>query len=509
MSTNSILTIDALGKKFFSNTVLTDIHFSLYKGEVLSLLGENGAGKSTLVKILSGVYPFQSYEGAIYNEQKQELRFHSIKDANDFGIAMIYQEISVEYDLSVAENIMLGLLKRNTFGFLDWKAIKEDAKKILDMLQFDVDVDIPVRNLSASQQQIICIARALSRNPHILILDEPTASLTENEISTLFSVIETLKAQGISCIYISHRLQEVFTISDRVLVLRDGTLISSYEKKNFDKKRIIRDMIGKEVKDEVAPMSIEKNTQEVLRVENIRLLNPHNKDLTIIDDISFSAYKGEIVGIAGMLGSGRSELLRAIYGSYPLESGNIYVHEKQVHIQNAHQAIDNGIGFLTEERKKDGFVKTMNIKHNASLNILQRLCKLKYFLSFSSEQKIVDAFLKRMNYRGPEYSSSILYLSGGNQQKVIFSKILMTNSNVLLLDEPTRGIDVGAKQEIYTIIEELQKEGITVILVSSEFSELMRLSSRILVLHSGKIVKELAPNEFNEEHIVHITSFGT
>ena len=508
-SSNTIIKIRNIKKSFFQNVVLKDINFDLYKGEVLSLVGENGAGKSTLMKIINGVYPSDKYEGSIYDEDDNIIKFSCIKDANDFGISMIYQEINVEYDLNVAENIMLGAWSKNKFGLLNWKSIYQKAQIILDRLGFSLDLNTPVRNLSVSQQQLICIARALVRNPKILILDEPTASLTENEMKLLFSVINTLKSQGISCIYISHRLAEVVDISDRVIVLRDGILVSTYAKSELNKNLIIRDMIGKDIKENTHENIQTDNKIEVLRVENVTLTNPHNKNLTIMKDANFSVYQGEIVGIAGMLGSGRSELLRSIYGVYPKTHGEIFINKKRVEINNVKNAIENQVGFLTEERKKDGFVGTMNIQHNASLNILSRLKSFAFFLNFKLEESIVSQFLKKMNYRGPDYQASILYLSGGNQQKVVFSKILMSNSNILLLDEPTRGIDVGAKQEIYNIIKQLRDEGKAIVIVSSEFSELTQLCSRILIIHKNRIEKELPRKEFDEESIIRIASFGS
>ncbi len=506
---NTSLQIQKISKAFFGNTVLHEVSFDLKKGEVLSLLGENGAGKSTLVKIISGVHVHGTYSGVIHDDQGKELSFSSPAEANKAGIVMIYQEISVEYDLSVAENIMLGLWDTNAFGILDWKRLKKTAQEVLETLRSDIDPNMILRELGASKQQIVCIARALVRKPKILILDEPTASLTENEMLILFDTIRILKKQGISCIYISHRLPEIFLISDRLAILRDGSLISQYDRKDFDEKKIIHDMIGKDLaKQKKKPPVKEKESEEVLRVENLSLNNPNNAHLTIIDDISFSINKGEVLGLAGILGSGRSEILRAIYGEYPLVNGKIFMRDKELSIHSAQDAIAQGIGFLTEERKRDGYVHTMNIRHNTSLSILERLCRFKQLISFPQEQKIVDEYLTKMHYRGPDYGSSIMHLSGGNQQKVIFSKSLMTDSRCLLLDEPTRGIDVGAKEEIYHIIEQLVEEGCSILLVSSEFPELMRLSSRILILHEGRVAKELRPPEFDEENIMKLVSFG-
>lgn len=512
MDDNILLDVKNLSKDFFGITVLQNVNFQLYEGEIISLVGENGAGKSTLVKIITGIYPHGNYGGNIYHQLEnngvQELALSSVREANDIGIAMIYQEISVEYDLTVAENIMLGHWKKNKYGLVDWKSLKQEASKVLEKLNFDLDLNENVRTLSASQQQIVCIARALMRNPKILILDEPTASLTEKETEVLFEIIRTLQEKNISCIYISHRLSEVLDISNRIIVLRDGHIISQYEKKEFDKDKIISDMIGKnlDVRD-YKSINIQK-TNPILSVRNLVLPSVVNKNMPIIDGISFDLYRGEILGIVGTLGSGRSEILRSIYGAYRKIEGKIYKHDKEIVIHSPQDALLHGIGFLTEERKKDGYVGTMNIKANTSLNILKYLKIMKYFLSFSKEKHLVHEYLQKMKYRGPSYEHSILSLSGGNQQKVIFSKILMAESDILLLDEPTRGIDVGAKEEIYTIIEELREKGKSFIIVSSELPETIRLCTRVVILHDKKINAELDRLEMTEQKILHLATFS-
>jgi ABC-type sugar transport system ATPase subunit len=498
-----ILEMRHITKKFPGVTALNDVSIALERGEILSICGENGAGKSTLMKILSGEYAHGTYSGSVLLEGK-ELRISSNRVAETVGIAMIYQEISVELDLSVAENILLGMLPLRKTGLVDWKTTRSIVSDILKKLRIDLDVNLKMRELSASVQQLVCIARALVRKPKILILDEPTAALTESETEYLIKILQELKSSGISCIYISHKLDEVFRISDRIVVMRDARVISGYTREQIDPAQIIEDMIGRRM-DQIYPSMEERIIgEEVFRIENFTVPHPHAAK-NIITDAQFSIRRGEVLGLAGLVGSGRSELLRAIFGSLPKVSGDVYVEGKKCNIANPADAIRNGIGFLTEDRKKDGIVATMNILQNMTLSTLKKISRFGFIQNRAERGKAEDYFWS-MHIKAPSLKTGILNLSGGNQQKVVLAKSLLTDMKVLFLDEPTRGIDVGAKAEIYKIIQDLSSKGLSIVMISSEHPELLAMCDRFVVIGNGRIAGGLTKAEADETKIIRMAS---
>lgn len=495
-----ILTLRGITKVFVGTVALSDVGFSLYPGEILALLGENGAGKSTLMKILSGAYPCDSYQGEIILEEETR-RFHSPKDAEDAGIAMIPQEINLELDLSVTENIMLGRLPHTRTGLIDWKKAHEQAARLLRQLDVeDVDVHMPARSFSSSMQQLISIARALYREPRILILDEPTSCLTETETHVLFEAVRTLQAKGLSCLYISHKLNEVFELCGRAVVLRDGKYISEYTKDNFESAAIIQDIVGRKMNDFQKKERV-FSEGEMLRAEHFRVAHPYAYGQKIIDDVSFSLRKGEILGLCGLVGAGRSELLGAVFGALPKLSGEVYLEGKRVSIKQPSDAKRLGIGMLTEDRKKDGFIGCLSIRENISVTVLKTLTKWG-FLRAGEEKRLAGEYISKLSIKAPGMETKITTLSGGNQQKAIVAKWLATDMKVLILDEPTRGIDVGTKQEMYQLIRQLADNGLSIIVVSSEVQELCKLCDRFLVLTGGKVHSVLEGKDVSETDIL-------
>lgn len=504
MPNKPILEVRNITKRFLGTVALRDVSMELYSNEILGVLGENGAGKSTLMKILSGIYPANEYDGEIVLHG-QPCNIMSTLDAQEAGIAMIYQELNLELDLSVAENITLGCPPKKKSGLIDWRKMAELAAKTLKRLGSNIDVQVKVRTLSPSMQQLVSIARALVRQPSILILDEPTSVLTEAETVHLLEVLRHLRQDGISCLYISHKLDEVFKLCDRIEVLRDGRHISTYSAKDtYDSKQIIEDMIGRRM-DIMYPDMEHSVGSEVFRVENFRVPHPFAYGKCIIEDVSFSLKKGEILGLSGLVGSGRSELLSAVFGIIPRTEGRIFKNGREVFIREPGDAKAQGIGMLTEDRKKDGFVGTMSIQENMTLTILQQLSQ-KGLLDKKQERTLANEYFNKLAVKAPSLSTLITSLSGGNQQKVILAKWLMCKLDILFLDEPTRGIDVGTKYEIYKLIRDLARQGISIVVVSSEIPELLAICDRFIVLGKGVVQVELSKEEANEVSILRAAS---
>lgn len=504
MKENYVLEMRHIVKKFPGVIALNDVSIALQAGEILSLCGENGAGKSTLMKVLSGEYACDTYTGEIFLGGKA-VRISSNRHAENLGIAMIYQEISVELDLSVAENILLGRIPKTKFGLLDIKKMNRIAQETLKKINVDIDVTMNMRALSASVKQLVCIARALVRSPRILILDEPTAALTEAETENLISVIQALKREGISCIYISHKLDEVFRISDRIVVMRDARVVSTYNRAQFVPEMIIEDMIGRHIDKMYPDMNDRVIGEEVLRVEHFTVRHPSSTK-NIIEDASFSVRRGEVLGLAGLVGSGRTELLRAVFGALPKIHGEVFIDGKKVNIDSENAAIRHGLGFLTEDRKKDGIVGSMNVGENMTLSILKKISQ-RGILNKRQEKKAIEKYFTSMGIKAPSSRTSILNLSGGNQQKVVLAKSLMTDMRVLFLDEPTRGIDVGAKAEIYKIIHDLSANGLSIVMISSEYPELVAMCDRFVILGKARVVGELDREHASEKELIRIASF--
>ncbi len=486
-------------KEFPGVRALDCVSFTLEAGEFHSLVGENGAGKSTLMKTLSGVYPFGTYEGDISIDNRVR-QFRGIRDSEDAGVAIIFQELSLVKELTVGENIFLGK-EPSKLGVINWSELYHRTAKLLRDLNLDIDPRIQVGNLGIGQQQLVEIAKALSKEAKILVLDEPTAALTESEVETLFSILRDLKARGVGMVYISHKLNEVFEMSDRITVLRDGKTIGTHNAGDLTKDKVIELMVGREVGN-IFPECHHDFGETVLEVKNLTTYSIDAVNKRVVDDVSFHVRKGEVLGIAGLMGAGRTELLMSIFGAWPGKySREVIVEGRSVNLDSPASAIREGIGFVTEDRKRFGLILEQTILDNMTLAGLKRISGV--FLTNRTRETIAA--------RGPMQSLRVKAnspltvagtLSGGNQQKVVLGKWLLTNPKVLFLDEPTRGIDVGAKQEIYAEINKLAEQGLAIVLVSSELPEVLGLSDRIMVLHEGHVTGEFVRSEATPERVM-------
>jgi ribose transport system ATP-binding protein len=489
MTSETILKLNHIFKTFPGVVALDDVHFDLRKGEVHVLLGENGAGKSTLVKILSGAY--QKSSGTILLNQ-QEIHIKNPKHSQELGISTIYQELNLVPHLSVGENIFLGREPVKSLGIVDFMNLFAKAQNILNDLGVEIDARSLVKDLGIAKQQMVEVAKALSLDATIVIMDEPTSSLTEQEIEELFKIIKSLKANGISIIYISHRLEEIFEIGDRITVLRDGKWIGTKHIAEVTQPDLIRMMVNRELKDKF-PKQKAKQGNEVLRIENFR--NNHLKE------ISFSLCAGEVLGIAGLLGAGRTELARAIFGVDKIDSGKMYIKGLNYKIKSPRSSINLGIGYLTEDRKSQGLILNLSVKENVCLPNLDRFSKFGV-MNAKKECATVERYVNELHIKTPGLNQKIMYLSGGNQQKVVMSKWLCSNVDILIFDEPTRGIDVGSKVEIYQLMNRLTAEGVGILMISSELPEILGMSDRILVMHEGRIAGEFLAEEATQEMIL-------
>ncbi len=497
-----ILEMQDVTKAFGPVKALKNVSINLRPNEILAICGENGAGKSTLMKVLSGSWPNNSYTGKIIVDGV-ERKFMTPADSSAAGIEMIYQEISVHLDLTIAENIFLGRVP-NKNGFVQWKDMFENAKQYTDMVGLDLPVTMKMRNLSASQCQMVSIARALSRNPRILVLDEPTSPLTENEVEALFGILENLKKKGISCIYISHKMNEIMRIADRVCVMRDAQHVWTKEVSEVTTEAIVEAMVNRKIGNMYPKQTVEIG-ETVMELKNLRIRHPYNMQKYLVDGIDLSVRRGEILGLVGLVGAGRSETFNAIMGNMPCTYDSLKVNGQEVKIKNPGDAIKHGIAMLSEDRKVNGFVPTLDVAKNVSL---ARLDKVSHtgLLDFMKENEYGRQYIDELSIKVRNEHDSVLNLSGGNQQKVVLSKWLMAEPKVLLLDEPTRGIDVGAKTQIYEIMCNMAKEGKAIIFVSSEFTELVGMCDRFVLLADGKIKAELAREEGDEEKFLAICS---
>lgn len=486
----TVLETHHVRKTFPGVVALNEVHFNLRKGEVHVLLGENGAGKSTFVKILSGAY--QKTSGKIFlNGDETDIR--NPKHAQELGIGIIYQELNLVPQLSVGENIFLGR-EPTHMGVIDLKKTFELAQKILDSLGVEISAYSPVRELGVAQQQMVEVAKALSLETRILIMDEPTSALTEHEIKQLFTTIGNLNKQGVSVIYISHRLEEVFEIGDRVTVLRDGEQIGTFNIRDVSHSELIRLMVNRELKEQFPKQTFSKG-EEILRVEELTTTG-------ILKSISFSLYRGEILGIAGLLGSGRTELARAIFGVCRIDSGRIYINGKLQTVRSPHHAIHLGIGFLTEDRKSQGLILNLSLKENVCLPSVDRFSRMGV-MNVEEENREAHRYVKELRIKTPSLNQKVMFLSGGNQQKVVLSKWLCSHADILIFDEPTRGIDVGSKVEIYELMNKLTAKGVAIFMISSELPEILGMSNRILVMHQGRISGQFSSEEATQENILH------
>lgn len=489
-----ILSMRDISKTFPGVKALDNAQFNIYEGEVMGFLGENGAGKSTMMKILSGVYTKDS--GDILFEG-EEFIVSNPKEAIDKGVTIIHQELNLVNNMAVYENIFLG--REETLGIkLDKTAMIQKSSELLKKLNVQIDPRVKVSSLSIAMQQMVEIARALSVNSKIIIMDEPTDTLTSKEVKDLFEVIKTLKEQNKGIVYISHRLDEIEEICDRYCVLRDGKYVGERKVKDSNEAEMIQLMVGRPL-DEQIPYSKPNYGDVSLKVEMI-----NNK---FLKDVSFFARQGEILGIAGLVGAGRTELAKTLFGAYKIDSGSISVNDTSVSLSSPRDGIENGIVYVSEDRKSDGLVLGMDVKSNITLSALNKFIDgIK--INKQKEEDVSKKYVKEMNIRTPSIKQIVGNLSGGNQQKVSISKALVTNAEILILDEPTRGVDVGAKREIYQILNKLKEQGKTIIVISSDMPEILGLSDRILVMSDGKIMGELSREEATQEKIMHLIVKG-
>ena len=486
-------------KSFPGVRALDGVSFDLHRVEIHALVGENGAGKSTLMKVLAGVYTYPQYGGDILIEGDVR-RFAGVREAEKAGIAVIFQELSLVKEMSVAENIFLGR-EPGKFGVIRWEELFRRARKLLHDLHLSIDPQTPIRNLGIGQQQLVEIAKALSHEAQILVLDEPTAALTDSEVETLFAILTKLRMRGVGMIYISHKLHEVFRISDRITVLRDGKTVGTGPANEWDEPKVIARMVGREVGD-IFPVVDHQQGDVIFEVRNISVSDPVLPGKKLVDDVSFSVKRGEVLGIAGLMGAGRSDLLMAIFGAHAGRvSGEIRIDGKAVRITSPAEAIKHGLGFVTEDRKRFGLVLDQTILNNMTLAGLRRISG-RFFTSIDAESAASERTMKELHVKANSVFTIAGTLSGGNQQKVVLAKWLLTNPRVLFLDEPTRGIDVGAKQEIYAQINKLAKTGLAIVLVSSELPEVLGLSDRVLVLHEGRLTGEFTRSTATPEKIM-------
>jgi len=486
-------------KTFPGVRALDGVSLDLQRGEIHALVGENGAGKSTLMKILGGVYPHPHYGGEIFIEGNSR-QFTGVRDAEKAGIAVIYQELSLVREMTVGENIFLGREPRK-LGVIRWEELYRRARELLDDLHLQIDPHTLIRSLGIGQQQLVEIAKALSHDARILVLDEPTAALTDSEVETLFGILNKLRARGVGMIYISHKLHEVFRISDRITVLRDGKTVGTNVKSEWTEPQIIARMVGREVGD-IFPVMDHAQGEVVFAVENVSVEDPLVTGKKLVDNVSFSVRRGEVLGIAGLMGAGRSDLLMAIFGAHAGRvTGEIRLEGRRIHIDNPADAIKQGIGFVTEDRKRFGLVLDQTILNNMTLAGLRRISG-RFITSIDAESAAGERSMKDLRVKANSIFTIAGTLSGGNQQKVVLAKWLLTNPRVLFLDEPTRGIDVGAKQEIYAQINKLAKSGLAIVLVSSELPEVLGMSDRILVLHEGRLTGEFARAAATPEEVM-------
>ncbi|WP_279536036.1 multiple monosaccharide ABC transporter ATP-binding protein [Blastococcus xanthinilyticus] len=494
----------SITKTFPGVKALEDVNLAVRTGEIHAICGENGAGKSTLMKVLSGVYPAGSYDGEIVYDG-DPVSFGGIRDSEQVGIVIIHQELALVPYLSIAENIFLGNERRGRAGLIDWNRAHSEAETLLRSVGLRENPETPVGQLGVGKQQLVEIAKALSKNVRLLILDEPTAALNDTDSEHLLGLLRDLRERGITCIMISHKLGEIITIADRVTVIRDGRTVETLDMAagEVTQDRIIRGMVGRDL-DSYYPERASHPGEEVLRVEDWTVWHP-SQDRKVVDGAAFDVRAGEVVGIAGLMGAGRTELAMSIFGrSWGRNiSGRLFVHGKEVRARSVPEAIDHGIAYATEDRKHYGLNLIEDIRRNVSAAALGKLSR-RGWVNGNEETKVAEASRRSMNIKAPTVSSVVGKLSGGNQQKVVLSKWLYTDPEVLILDEPTRGIDVGAKYEIYTIINRLVADGKAVVVISSELPELLGICDRIYTLSAGRITGQLPVREATQENLMEL-----
>lgn len=482
-----LLKLNGIDKSFPGVKALSGASLSVYPGKVMALLGENGAGKSTLMKVLTGIY---TKDAGTIEYLGKDVAFSGPKASQEAGIGIIHQELNLIPQLSIAENIFLGREFVNAIGRIDWKKTYAEADRLLRRLNVDYSSRRLVSELSIGDQQMVEIAKVLSFESKVIIMDEPTDALTDTETASLFNVINELRAQGCGIVYISHRLKEIFEICDDVTVLRDGAFIGERPVADLDEDRLIEMMVGRRLED-LYPRLDQPRGNLRLQVKNLSGKGVH--------DVSFDLYRSEILGVSGLMGAGRTELMKMIYGALPHSSGSVVLDGHAIKVHSPQDGLKNGIVYISEDRKGDGLVLGMSVKENMSLTALRYFSKQWGSLKHAEEQQAVSDFIKLFNIKTPSMMQTIGLLSGGNQQKIAIARGLMTRPNVLILDEPTRGVDVGAKKEIYQLINQFKREGLSIILISSEMPEVIGMSDRILVMHEGRISGEFPIEQATQE----------
>ncbi|MDW2798710.1 sugar ABC transporter ATP-binding protein [Clostridium boliviensis] len=490
-----VLKLESIVKTFPGVKALDGVHLDVYEGEVHALCGENGAGKSTLMKIIAGAQPYTS--GAMYLNGEKVV-FHSARDAQKSGIAMIYQEFNMVPELSVAENMYLGRLPVNSLRKVDWDKLYKEAQDNLNHLGLKFSSKTRVKDLSVAEAQMTEIAKCLTIGARIIIMDEPTAALAEEEIKILFQIIEELKKKGFAIIYISHRMDEIFRISDRLTVFRDGKFVAAKEIGETDYDDVVSMMVGRSVSN-LYPARDYKQQEIVLEAKNIKDRKVHN--------VSLQLHRGEILGITGLLGAGTTELSKILYGAIPMESGELWIHGERKDCSAPIKALKNGIGFVSDDRKQEGLVLIRSIRENISMSSLKKLTK-GIHLNTRLETERVNHQVQALNIRISSTKQLAGKLSGGNQQKIVFAKVLEADSDILILNEPTRGVDVGAKAEIYSIMDQLTKNGKSILMVSTDLPELIGISDRVIVMREGRMVLEISGDDMNQELILAHASGG-
>jgi ribose transport system ATP-binding protein len=489
-----LVRMEGIEKSFPGVHALSNCQFELQRGEIHALVGENGAGKSTLMKILSGVYKKDS--GTIYVRGEQ-VEFHNTKQAQTHGISIIHQELNLMKHLTAAQNIFIGREHSQKLPFLvDDKTINEKTRQLFEMIHLDLDPRVKIAELTVAKQQMVEIAKALSYNMDVLIMDEPSSALSDTEIEDLFKVIRHLKEQGKGIVYITHRMEEIKQICDRVTVMRDGHYIATTPIHDITIEQIIAQMVGREVYDTVHSHGDTTKNEVVLEVKN---LNQGKK----VRDVSFKLHKGEILGFAGLLGAGRTETARAIFGADPKDTGEIYIKGKKVDIRHPKDAVKHGLGYLSEDRKQYGLALNLSVETNTVMASLERFITPLGTVDAKKTRAVAQEFVERLKTKTPSINQITKNLSGGNQQKVVISKWLVRDCDILIFDEPTRGIDVGAKSEIYKLLNELADEGKSIIMISSELPEILRMSHRVLVMCEGKVTGILPAAECTQEKIMY------
>ncbi|MGI8384334.1 multiple monosaccharide ABC transporter ATP-binding protein [Robertmurraya sp. P23] len=499
-----ILEMKSITKEFPGVKALENVNLKVKKGEIHALMGENGAGKSTLMKVLSGVYPIGTYNGDILFEEKI-CGFKNIKESEELGIVIIHQELALIPDLSIAENIFLGNEQAKK-GIINWNETKVKTKELLTKVGLSENPQTLITNIGVGKQQLVEIAKALSKRVKLLILDEPTAALNENDSENLLNLLLELKKQGITAIIISHKLNEILKVADSITILRDGQTIETLDvhEGNITEDRIIKGMVGRDLTDRY-PKRNPKIGEVIFEVKNWNAYHPMHSDRKILDNVNLNIKKGEIVGIAGLMGAGRTELAMSIFGkTYGQKiSGQIYMKGKEVHFNNVSQAIKNGLAYVSEDRKGNGLILIDDIRKNITLPSLFKISKNNVI---NGNQEIVEAekFRDRLKIKTPNIWQQVGNLSGGNQQKVVLSKWILSGPEILILDEPTRGIDVGAKFDIYSIINQLADEGKGILVISSELPEILGICDRIYVMSEGRISGEVNRKIANQENLMHL-----